>query len=154
MNTRNIISIILLAGIILCLFTGTVSARYATAAGENAGINLSDTVYRGENNLNFSAFSSGGYTVDYLQHVTDGDQIALMNQIASVGETQAQGTYGEWNNSIGRLGYTVCKGLRNLMHWKDLRNTLSATLPLHDSNPDSISLIICSIKFVFAYFRE
>ncbi len=136
MNTRNIISIILLAGIILCLFTGTVSARYATAAGENAGINLSDTVYRGENNLNFSAFSSGGYTVDYLQHVTDGDQIALMNQIASVGETQAQGTYGEWNNSIGRLGYTVCT-IAELNLGKISVTPYATTFT--DSNPDSIS---------------
>lgn len=108
MKMKNIITILLLAGIILCLFTGTVSARYATLSGENAGINLGDTVYRGEKNLDFSAFSSNGSTVDYLQHVTAGDQIALVNQIASVGQTQAPGTYGAWNNSVGRLGFTVC----------------------------------------------
>lgn len=135
-NTNNIISIILLAVIILCLFTGTVSARYAAAAGENAGINLSDTVYRGENNLDFSAFSSGGYTVDYLQHVTDGDQIALINQIASVGQTQAPGTYGAWNNSIGRLGYTVCT-IAELNLGKIAVTPYATTVT--DSNPDSIS---------------
>lgn len=135
-NTNNIISIILLAVIILCLFTGTVSARYAAAAGENAGINLSDTVYRGENNLDFSAFSSGGYTVDYLQHVTDGDQIALINQIASVGQTQAPGTYGAWNNSIGRLRYTVCT-IAELNLGKIAVTPYATTVT--DSNPDSIS---------------
>ncbi len=135
-NTKNSISIILLAVIILCLFTGTVSARYAAASGENAGINLSDTVYRGENNLDFSAFSSGGYTVDYLQHVTDGDQIALINQIASVGQTQAPGTYGAWNNSVGRLGYTVCT-IAELNLGKIAVTPYATTVT--DSNPNSIS---------------
>lgn len=107
-KTKKIISIVILAGVILCLCTGTVSARYATPAGGNAGINLSDTVYRGENNLDFSAFASGGYTVDYLQHVTDGEQIALSNQIASIGATQASGAYGAWNNTQGRIGFAVC----------------------------------------------
>ncbi|NCU27472.1 hypothetical protein EOM86_12280, partial [Candidatus Nomurabacteria bacterium] len=136
MNTKNSISIILLAVIILCLFTGTVSARYAAVSGENAGINLSDTVYRGENNLDFSAFSSGGYTVDYLQHVTDGDQIALINQIASVGQTQAPGTYGAWNNSVGRLGYTVCT-IAELNLGKIAVTPYATTVT--DSNPNSIS---------------
>ncbi len=144
-NTKNIISIILLAGIILCLFTGTVSARYATAAGENAGINLSDTVYRGENNLDFLAFSSGGYTVDYLQHVTDGDQIALINQIASVGQTQAPGTYGAWNNSIGRLGFAVCT-IAELNLGKIAVTPYATTVT--DSNPNSISKVAQVVFYI------
>ncbi|MEA5038000.1 hypothetical protein SDC9_17360 [bioreactor metagenome] len=136
MKTKNIITILLLAGIILCMVTGTVSARYATAAGDNAGINLSDTVYRGEKNLNFSAYSSGGSTVDYLQHVTDGSQISLINQIASIGETQTPGTYGAWNNSVGRLGFTVCT-IAELNLGKISVTPYATTVT--DTNPASIS---------------
>jgi len=82
--------------LILAIGTQAASARFATPEGPNAGIDPGDTVFLGERNVNFSAFSDAAkgdpvqmVRIDSGQQV---DPIALNNNIA----TYIRGTAGQY----------------------------------------------------------
>ena len=91
------------------MFTNAASARYITTEGENAGISIGDTVYLGENNLNFSEFAWSGYTVDILEKLDGGYMISLIDMVGSVPTTALTGVYKPYNSTAGVYGAARCQ---------------------------------------------
>ncbi|MDD3069441.1 MAG: hypothetical protein PHR89_04535, partial [Bacilli bacterium] len=112
MNHIKIGTFIIVLLVIFGLFTGVVSARYTTTEGENAGISESDSIYLGESNLNFSAFSwvenSTLYKVDTLERLDGGYMISLQNMIGSISTSAITGVYVPYNSTSGKYGNARC----------------------------------------------
>lgn len=88
MNRYRILALLGIAFLLLAVLIPVASARFATPEGLNAGIFPGETVYLGERNVNFSAFSDGvkGDPVRMVRLDDSGQQtdpIAVTNSIAN-----------------------------------------------------------------------
>jgi len=120
---RKIILKVFVAVVLIILYAccTTVSARYSTAEGENAGISPGDTVFYYEQSLNFSVFytSSGFLPTAMAAKDSGGNPIypqalvntVLVNPIDAFGYTgylyPYNGTDGSWGNSSVILAYAT-----------------------------------------------
>ncbi len=83
MNRYRILAITFL---LLVALTPTASARFATPEGPNAGINIGNTVFLGEQRVNFSEFSDGDKSPTRMVRIDSGqpiDSIILTNGVAN-----------------------------------------------------------------------
>ena len=88
MNGYRILALLGIACLLLAALIPVASARFATPEGPNAGINIGDTVFLGERNVNFSAFADPekGDPVRMVRLDDSGQQtdpIAITNNIAN-----------------------------------------------------------------------
>ena len=88
MNNIKIISLLSLVLLLTAASTPVVSARFSTSEGLNAGLSIGDTVFIGERNVNFSAFSDPvlGSPVRMVR-IDSGewvDPISITNNIATI----------------------------------------------------------------------
>jgi len=82
--------------VVLSLLIPGATARYVTAAGDNAGVDRGDTVYIGEQSLNFSEFKSGiKEPVNMVRYESGSiaNAIVLTDMIGSINPGAAVGRY-------------------------------------------------------------
>ena len=137
MNRYRILAITIL---LLVALTPTASARFATPEGPNAGINVGNTVFLGEQRVDFSAFSDPvkGDPVRIVRIDSGGQQsdpIAITNNIANYirgSPGQYYAVYGDGNRSTSNycLIQDVSSSLGQMMV------NISGTGAVPQTNPD------------------
>lgn len=105
---RKILLVLLIATIVVAgIFCPSASARYA----ENTGVEPGDTLFIGEQGLDFSRFSTATLTVDSMVMQSGGsiaDMIPLIDEKGSIGTSIKSGIYLPYNGTTP-LNTGMCK---------------------------------------------